>query len=107
MPRQKHQTGLNLVQYGDGRITKKYEEVMKKIYANKRGNVAKLQLQLQLQVGRLLYFPFLQPPIHPEKVVLSSNFCLNCNSNLNPNLKLNLNPNLNPNLNTNLNLNLN
>ena len=36
------------------------------------------------------------PPItHPEKVVLSSTFCLNFNPNLNPNLKLNLNPNLN------------
>ena len=93
MPRQKHQTGLNLVQYGDGGVTKKYEEVMKKSYANKRGNIAKLQLQLQ--VGRLLYSPFLQPPTHPEKVVLSSNFYLNFNPNFKPNHNLNLNLNLN------------
>ena len=98
MPRQKHQTGLNLVQYGDGDggITKKNEEVLKS-KANKRGNIAKLQLQLQRQVGRLLYSPFLQPPIHPEKVVLSSKFYLILS--LNPNLNLNLNPNLNLNLN--------
>ena len=27
---------------------------------------AKLQLQLQFQVGRLLYFPFIQPPTQPS-----------------------------------------
>ena len=40
---------------------------------------AKLQLQLQFRVGRLLYSPASHPTTHPKKVVLSFNFweCLN------------------------------
>ena len=68
---------------------------------------AKLQLQLQFRVGRLLYSPASHPTTHPKKVVLSFNFYLNFNLNLNLRLNLNLNTNINTNLNLNPNLNLN